>query len=268
MKREPFPFVEIPEDELHVFGERIPDTRIYEKEGPEEEAGPWFEAVCAVAGSTVSPGGGSMFAPVSRPAVHKRIKEGNLTAFYFYITSTRKGLFGKQRKTRELPLVYIPTSELKAWGQELEERMLRLGKVSREELEEAKPDWPEEFWIRYEQGQRAVIYDVLKRLESFREEVSKRSSKYAILAYQTLHDGGRFDQVFLKDSKRMMGDLSDLLACQYTIIEVVEDGKVCTFSETNELKKQAIKALGPISRANALESEEALRVEMEKGGQK
>ena len=135
MQRHAFPFVKISKDIEHVVGQPLPDTRIYEKEGSEEEAGEWFEAVTAVAGPIVSPGGASMFAPISRPAVHKKLKEGNLTAFHFFITSTRKGLFGKQRKTRETPLVYIPASELKAWGKELEERMLKLGKVTLEELE-------------------------------------------------------------------------------------------------------------------------------------
>lgn len=263
MQRQSFPFVEIPDDLKHVFGEALPNTRLYERDGSEEEAGAWFEALTAVAGSTVSPGGGSMFAPVSRPAVHKRIKEGNLTAFYFYVKSTRKGLFGKQRKSRETPLVYIPTLELKAWGKELEERMLRLGKVSQEELEEAKPDWPEEFWIQYSKGQRALIYEVLKKLEEFRKNIASKKSPFALLVYQSYGDSGNFEEVYPKDKKTLRGDLSDLLACQYTILEVVEDSKILSFEETTILKKEVIKGLGPISQANALESEEALRKELE-----
>ncbi len=61
----------------------------------EDESGPWFEAVTEIAGPCVSPGGAGMFAPVSRAAVQKRIKGGNLTAFCFHVTSTRVGLFGK-----------------------------------------------------------------------------------------------------------------------------------------------------------------------------
>lgn len=87
-----------------------------------------------------------MFAPVSRAAVHKRVKEGKLTAFCFYITSTRKSLFGKQRTSRETPFVYIPVAELKLWAEELEERMVRLGRVTKEEIEGDKPDWEGEFW--------------------------------------------------------------------------------------------------------------------------
>ncbi|MGK0188647.1 MAG: hypothetical protein ACI9R3_004458 [Verrucomicrobiales bacterium] len=37
-------------------------------------------------------------------------------------------------------------SEAKAWGKELEERAVRLGYLSREEIEGAKPDWHGEFW--------------------------------------------------------------------------------------------------------------------------
>ena len=157
MQSDPIKFVEIPDDVKHVFGERIPNTFMYRSEGPEEEAGAWFEAVSVVAGNCVSPGGASMFAPVSRPAVHKRVKEGKLSAFCFYITETRKSIFGKQRKVRQTPLVYVPVSELKQWATELEERMIRLGRVTREELEGAKADWHGEFWEWHSKWQKQKL---------------------------------------------------------------------------------------------------------------
>ncbi len=138
--------ISIPDDIRHVFGECVPDTRMYRAEGPEGTSGPWYEAVCEIGGRCVSPGGASMFAPVSRAAVHKRVKEGKLTAFCFYVTKTRKSIFGKQRKSRETPLVYIPVCELKLWAEELEERMINLGRVTREEIEGDKPDWEGNFW--------------------------------------------------------------------------------------------------------------------------
>lgn len=138
--------VEVPEEIRHVFGDCIPETRMYQASGPEGTSGPWFEAVCEIAGRCVSPGGASMFAPVSRAAVHKRVKEGKLTAFCFYVTKTSRSLFGKQRQSRETPLVYIPVCELKLWKAELEERMIRLGRVTREEIEGDKPDWEGAFW--------------------------------------------------------------------------------------------------------------------------
>lgn len=119
---------------------------MYQAEGSEAASGPWFEAVTEIAGQCVSPGGAPMFVRVSRAAVHKRIKEGRLTAFTYYVTHTSKGLFGKKRTARELPLVYIPVCELKLWANELEERMVRLGKITQEELEGEKPDWHGEFW--------------------------------------------------------------------------------------------------------------------------
>ena len=143
---ENFPFVEIPDEALEVIGKPDPGTRLYRASGPEEGSGPWFEIVDLVGGPTVSPGGAGMFAPVSRAAVHKRLKEGKLTAFCFHVTSTRTSIFGKPRKVREMPFVYIPSSELKAWAVELEERIVRLGRITRDELEGNKPDWDGEFW--------------------------------------------------------------------------------------------------------------------------
>ncbi|MCG8602494.1 MAG: hypothetical protein MI807_20275 [Verrucomicrobiales bacterium] len=146
---EDFPYVVIPEEALPAIGTPDPGTRLYRTWGPEEGSGPWFEAMTAIVGPTVSPGGASMFAPVSRAAVHKRIKEGKLSAFCFHVESTRASLFGKQRKKRNTPYVYIPASELKAWAVELEDRIVRLGRITREELEGRKPDWEGEFWGWY-----------------------------------------------------------------------------------------------------------------------
>jgi len=141
-----FQNVEVPDEALAALGQPDPDSRVYRAEGPEEESGPWFEAVTAIAGACVSPGGCGMFAPVSRAAVYKRIKEGKLTSFCFHVTSTRVSIFGKKRKVREMPYIYIPAVELKAWAAELEERIIRLGRISREELEGNKPDWEGDFW--------------------------------------------------------------------------------------------------------------------------
>jgi hypothetical protein len=87
-----------------------------------------------------------MFAPVSRAAVHKRLKEGRMTAFCFHALVTKSGFFGRKKTVRETPVVYIPVSECKAWAEELKERMLRLGHVTKEELEGEKPDWSSDFW--------------------------------------------------------------------------------------------------------------------------
>lgn len=140
-----FPHVEI-STELHaIFGEPIPDTRIYRKQGAQEEISFWYDEIETRFGGAVSPGGVSMFAPVSRAAVHKRIKEGKLTCFLFDITHRKRNLFGTTKEVRELGVSMIPVSECKAWGREIQERAIKQGIVTREELEGDKPDWHGEF---------------------------------------------------------------------------------------------------------------------------
>jgi hypothetical protein len=141
-----FPFVAIPDEVLAVIGQPDPGTRVYRREGFEYEVGEWFSALNALWSPIVSPGGVSMFVPVSRAAVHKRLKEGRLTAFCFHVRETKKGFFGKTKTVRGTPYVYIPVSECHAWAEELKERMLRLGQISREELEGESPDWSGDFW--------------------------------------------------------------------------------------------------------------------------
>lgn len=138
--------IEVPPEVLSVVGAPDTGTRVYRREGLESECGEWFQAVDAFTGPLVSPGGVSMFAPVTRAAVHKRLKEGRMTAFCFHAVATRTGFFGKKQTIRETPVAYIPVSECKAWAEEIKERMLRLGQISKKELEGEKPDWFGKFW--------------------------------------------------------------------------------------------------------------------------
>jgi hypothetical protein len=125
MKKE-FPFVKIPEELLEMFGEADKGTRMYRKYGSEDDFDKWFDAVIDVTqkdGGTVSPGGAAMYAKVSRPAVHKRLKEGRLTAFCFHLVENSK--FFKDRKTLKdggMPTVSIPVSECRAWAEILKNR--------------------------------------------------------------------------------------------------------------------------------------------------
>ena len=140
-----FPFVKIPQEISSVVGECDEGTRMYRREGSEEEAGYWFEAMEEIIGTAVSPGGVSMFCPVTRAAVHKRIREGRLSAFLFHTTEIKKNWFGKKRVHRESPYILVPISEAKAWKEELAKEAVRRGYVSQEELEGNEPDWHGEF---------------------------------------------------------------------------------------------------------------------------
>jgi hypothetical protein len=86
-----------------------------------------------------------MYCPVSRAAVYKRIKEGKLSIFLFHITHRKTTLFGKNKILRDNPYGYIPASEARAWRQELEERAVKQGVITEEDLEGAKPDWAGDF---------------------------------------------------------------------------------------------------------------------------
>ena len=66
-----------------------------------------------------------MYCPVSRAAIYKRIKEGNLSLFCYHVTEMKTNLLGKKReKIRGTPFGYVVVNELKAWRIELEQRAL------------------------------------------------------------------------------------------------------------------------------------------------
>ncbi|HMD53651.1 MAG TPA: hypothetical protein VKJ65_03770 [Phycisphaerae bacterium] len=129
--------VDVPKSLLPFVGEPDPGTRIYRTEGDAAEGAEWFNRlVRAYEESLVSPGGVSLFAPVSRPAVHKAMKEGRLTAFLFHEIKMRRSLFGTKRARRKTPFVYIPVIECKGWA-----RQLLAEHPSERELYGDNPDW-------------------------------------------------------------------------------------------------------------------------------
>jgi len=153
-----FPFVKVPKELLPIIGTPDEGTRIYRVKGDENGVAAWFEAFSKLYPQTVSPGGVSMFAPVTRAAVYKRLKEGRLTMFCYHPEETRRGLFGRKKSCRGTPYGYIPVEECQAWAEELKERMVRLGHITKEEMEGANPD---------------VVGDFLKWESKWRKEKNK-----------------------------------------------------------------------------------------------
>ena len=120
-----FPFIEVPEDLRKIVGEPTSGTRAYRREGTHAECGQWIEDLgLHYKGDVgISPAGVTMFVPVQRAAVHKRIKEGKLTAFFFYITNVESTFFGTKRKVKLRPYILLSMSECKAWVAEMKRRM-------------------------------------------------------------------------------------------------------------------------------------------------
>jgi hypothetical protein len=116
-----FPYVQVTTPEQkQLAGTPDPDTRIYRREGTYEESGKWAVALDEVFDDKfVSPGGVVMFVHASSAAFYKRLKEGRLTAFCFHVVKDEKTFFGKVRKAKATPFVYIPVSECRAWAKEL-----------------------------------------------------------------------------------------------------------------------------------------------------
>ena len=118
-----FPYLKVTPEMKNVVGKGDKGARIYRREGSYKEAGKWFLQLDALFNDRfVSPGGVAMFVPVSRAAVHKRMKEGRLTAFCFHVVHEEKTFFGNVRKAKATPFVCIPISECKAWATEIGEK--------------------------------------------------------------------------------------------------------------------------------------------------
>jgi hypothetical protein len=120
MSSDSFPFVEIPEHLKEIIGVPDPGTRLYRAYGTEEDGSKWSDAVFDIChgDGCVSPGGVAMYARVSRPGVHQKLKAGGLTGFVFHVETN--ALFGRKKlSANAMFYCYIPVSECKAWTQEL-----------------------------------------------------------------------------------------------------------------------------------------------------
>lgn len=121
----PFPFVEIPEHLKEIIGVPDPGTRLYRAYGTEADGSKWSDAVFDIChgDGAVSPGGVAMYARVSRPGVHKKLKSGGLTGFVFHVTTDSLFFNGKKKLSANATFYcYIPVSECKAWAHELSEK--------------------------------------------------------------------------------------------------------------------------------------------------
>ncbi|WP_237764034.1 hypothetical protein [Terrimicrobium sacchariphilum] len=152
---------EIPEELWPIIGSPDKGTRIYRRESAsEEEIADWYDLLTQLVGPTVSPGGVSMYCPVSRAAVHKRVQEGKMSMFLFHVSHRKTTLFGKERVLRQSPFAYIPVSEAKAWRKELEERAVKQGIITETELREAKPEWKRQLVQRLVDSGAATVGEI------------------------------------------------------------------------------------------------------------
>ena len=120
-----FPFIEVPKELHKLVGEPTPGTRAYRREGTFKECGEWLEKLGEYYKGDVGLSTSSvvLFVPVSRASVYKRIKEGKLTAFFFYVTHEETRLFGAKRRAKERPFIVVSVSECKAWAEEIKRRV-------------------------------------------------------------------------------------------------------------------------------------------------
>ena len=121
MKKD-FKYLEVPASLKPFIGEPDPDTRIYRREGSDEESGPWFDALGEhlPGEGFVSPGAVMMYAPVSRAAVHKRLKEGKMTAFCFHVIEAKRSHLRVSKEAQTASVCLHPGERVQSLGRRTE----------------------------------------------------------------------------------------------------------------------------------------------------
>lgn len=145
--KEKIPFVVIPKKYVGIVGEPDPGSRLFKAVGTREDLIKWIAIVDEICGDqgNVSPGGAAAIAGVTRAAVHKRLKEGRLTGFCFYVVKTKK-LIVEIKYLEELGranICDIPVSECVDWAKSIDLR--KSTKTDLEENEVSKKDQDDTF---------------------------------------------------------------------------------------------------------------------------
>jgi len=174
-----FPFTIVSSKLGWVAGEYDEETNSYHKHGHEGEVGYWFETLTKHLGPLLAPGMVNMYVPVSRTAVHNRIKTGGLTSFYFHTKPASEGLFLNKKETRESPYVFIPSRECRIWAEEIRAKKARLGQMTLPEIDDQVPDWFNEFYDSdgsAEYGE-IIAFEHMKMEERFMKQIYKGLKK-------------------------------------------------------------------------------------------
>ena len=116
-----------------------------------------------------------MYVPVSRTAVHSRIKRGDLTTFYFHSKPATEGLFLKKKEPRESDFVFVTARECRLWAHEIRAQKARLGHIKLPAIEDFGPDWNEAFWASdgSEEYGSCVYEEQSKQEEKFMKQIYK-----------------------------------------------------------------------------------------------
>ena len=112
--------VAVPSRLLDRLGDRDPGTRMYRRLGRKVAFAEWFDAVCRVSGpeGVLSAGSAAMYVQVSRAGLHKRMKEGRLTAFLFHVDSAADAQqCSDDSRQGGRPYCFIPVRECRAWAE-------------------------------------------------------------------------------------------------------------------------------------------------------
>ena len=106
-----------------IFGKPEPGTTIYKEKGPFHVAQAWYYALKLAVGDVIAVPSVSLYIPISRNAIHKRIKEGRLSCFQFKIEYSKDDKVSESL-ARERPHAFVPVSECEVWLQEFNDRMV------------------------------------------------------------------------------------------------------------------------------------------------
>ncbi len=103
-----------------------PETRVYREVGYEINLRQWISDIHEAFDKEVIPFEWvADFVGVTRAALHKRVKKGNLTVLVFEMQEVVKGVLGSKRERMRREYKYIPKTECEGWRDDLLEKQFK-----------------------------------------------------------------------------------------------------------------------------------------------
>lgn len=121
-----FPFLDVPTALLPIIGVPDGETRIRRATGDAEYFRRWCDALMQeLAGQLVPREFVADYVGVSRAAVHKRAKAGQLTCFIFNVVEPVRVWLGVPRTSVREQYILVSLQECRAWRDEVKKRANR-----------------------------------------------------------------------------------------------------------------------------------------------
>lgn len=161
-------YVVFPRSVVHLFGQRAPGYRIYSRSGGIDDYRSWVHALAEHVGLVLSSGEAATYLGITRAAVWRRMNQGKLTTFNFYLAPIE---VNGDLVVKSLDAC-VPLKELRQWHDFRQARKDELERLDREEEEQERAE-DQRRVLEEEERERRMEEEETEEEKAIREDEEK-----------------------------------------------------------------------------------------------